>query len=363
MPDKQKIAFITCVSNETEYEECRYYLERLLIPAGYSADIISIREAPSMTAGYNRAMKDSDAKYKIYLHQDVYIKNICFIADMLDVFACDEQIGMLGMIGKKEMGTTFMDMMAWDTGKVIYNNEILSSNRPSKDTFAEVEAADGLLLATQYDIPWREDIFDGWDFYDLSQCMEFQKNGYKVVVPYQEDIWCCHNGVCMELADYYDYYVRFRCEYSGILGIQAEMDYGDMRNGKRVQRYIRKIKQIKQCLTVLFDMGERIELRRFFQNPDMEKNQYLTEYKLIVDIDQMEEQSEEMQRFWCKGMTESQLITKLHILIHTLKRIEYKVDNIQGDEIQKVYSQYAIREVCSQYVTCQEYVYKKLGLM
>ena len=36
-----------------------------------------------------------------------------------------------------------------------------------------VAAADGLLLATQYDIDWREDLFENWHFYDISQCMEF----------------------------------------------------------------------------------------------------------------------------------------------------------------------------------------------
>ena len=48
---KDQIAFITCVSDEEEYAECRYYLNRLRIPDGYETDIISVREAPSMAAG------------------------------------------------------------------------------------------------------------------------------------------------------------------------------------------------------------------------------------------------------------------------------------------------------------------------
>lgn len=83
MSDKQKIAFIICVNDETEYEECRYYIEGLNVPDQYSVDIISIREAPFMTAGYNCAMRDSDAKYKVYLHQDVFIKEKDFISHIL----------------------------------------------------------------------------------------------------------------------------------------------------------------------------------------------------------------------------------------------------------------------------------------
>lgn len=85
---KNQVAFITCVNDEEEYAECQYYLNRLHIPEGYEADIISIREAPSMAAGYNAGMKSSQAKYKVYLHQDVFIKNRDFIPDMLKVFQC-----------------------------------------------------------------------------------------------------------------------------------------------------------------------------------------------------------------------------------------------------------------------------------
>ncbi|MEK4397726.1 MULTISPECIES: glycosyltransferase [unclassified Bacillus (in: firmicutes)] len=38
-----------------------------------------------------------------------------------------------------------------------------------------VQALDGLLLATQYDVLWRKGIFDGWPLYENSQCFEFRK--------------------------------------------------------------------------------------------------------------------------------------------------------------------------------------------
>lgn len=33
--DVKKIAFIICVNDEEEFEECRYYLEQLFVPDGY----------------------------------------------------------------------------------------------------------------------------------------------------------------------------------------------------------------------------------------------------------------------------------------------------------------------------------------
>ena len=69
----KKITFILCVNDDTEFSECRFYLDRLILPEGFEKDIITIEEAPSMTAGYNAGMQSSDAKYKVYLHQDVFI--------------------------------------------------------------------------------------------------------------------------------------------------------------------------------------------------------------------------------------------------------------------------------------------------
>ena len=68
----------------------------------------------------------------------------------------------------------------------------------------QVEAVDGLLMVTQYDLKWREDIFTGWDFYDASQSQEFLQNGYKVVVPYMETAWCVHDDGILNLK-YYNY--------------------------------------------------------------------------------------------------------------------------------------------------------------
>ena len=82
MNDK-KIAFIIAVNNEQYFEECCFYIHRLSVPAGYDIDIIAIREADSMCAAYNAGMNNSDAKYKVYMHQDVMIRNVQFIENII----------------------------------------------------------------------------------------------------------------------------------------------------------------------------------------------------------------------------------------------------------------------------------------
>ena len=71
---------------------------------------------------------------------------------------------------------------------------------PGTYKYVSVEAIDGLLIATQYDFPWREDLFKEFDFYDASQSMEFIRKGYKVVVPIFHKPVCVHDdGLILSL--------------------------------------------------------------------------------------------------------------------------------------------------------------------
>ena len=358
--DKQKIAFITCVNDEIEYAECRFYLEQLKVPEGYSIDVISIREAQSMTAGYNAGMRDSDAKYKVYLHQDVFIKNKNFIENILKIFSENEDIGIMGMVGKRNIGATAAGMQKWDIGKVVFDNVIMNWDVSMKECFEEVAIVDGLLLATQYDIPWREDIFDGWDFYDFSQCMEFRKSGYKVAVPWQEEIWCCHDGTSSILTEYYEYYNRFLDEYAELADIcSEEMNTRQYMDENKIA--VQQINEFRKKLEYLLDIGEREALRDLFKDPDFRRIPNLREYETIACIDQIEEDNQSNIRFWCDGMSASDLMSKLRMLKFILKRIEYEMEEWEAADIWKNYSEYAVIEVCKRHITCEEKVYRKLA--
>ena len=196
MNDK-KVAFITCVNSDYWYSECLLYLKHLNLPAGFGAEFIDIRGAKSMAAGYNEGMRRTDAKYKIYLHQDTLVVNKNLVADLLKIFR-DETIGVVGMIGCMSLPKTGV---WWDGlriyGRVLHACEpesVVDSHcdEPTGD-YQIVEAVDGFFIATQYDLTWRDDLFDGWHLYDTSQCKEMQRAGYKAVVPNQtQDFWCIH---------------------------------------------------------------------------------------------------------------------------------------------------------------------------
>ena len=48
----------------------------------------------------------------------------------------------------------------------------------------------------------KEDVLDGWDFYDISQSLEMKKHGYKVVVPFQKNAWCYKDCGCHDVEKY-----------------------------------------------------------------------------------------------------------------------------------------------------------------
>lgn len=213
--NENKICFILCSNHELYENECLYYIKRLHIPDGFEIDTKIVKGAVSMTSGYNQAMKESDAKYKVYLHQDVFIVNQNFIPDILTLFR-QKEIGMIGMVGNTEVSESAVMWYGKRVG-MLHSNSVYFADSylfgEVKEAYQPVEAVDGLLMATQYDIPWREDLFSGWDFYDMSQSFEFRKRGYSVVVPKTEKPWCVHDDGILNLGKYYQQRKIFLKEY------------------------------------------------------------------------------------------------------------------------------------------------------
>lgn len=365
--DEKQIAFITCVNNEEEYAECQYYLSRLYVPKGYETDVISIREAPSMAAGYNAGMNSSPAKYKVYLHQDVFIKDQNFIVHMLEVFHRDARIGICGMIGKRNRKLQADALMTWDTGNVLDNVHVSGSwdfLRPSeKEFFTEVWAVDGLLMATQRDVMWREDLFDGWDLYDFSQCMEFIRRGYMVAVPRQEVPWCFHDNLYVKLERYYGYYERFMKEYFGLDGSSDPTDRTDVFSYEKEKEFARAIEDMRDGVEALFLSEDRGNLRALLDDsPGLKDQTYMREYAAIVHIDRQEEIHRSDRRFWEPGVPFQKLVRKLRSLKYQLKRLEYEGAD-DPDILQSIlrdFSKYAIEDVCDRYVREKKKVYSLL---
>ena len=142
--------------------------------------------------------------------------------DTLEIFTDNPLIGMLGMVGTKKLPPS---AVMWESKNRI--GALRSCTLNTIDDFfdipmpkgrnyvEEVMVVDGLLMMTQYDIPWRQDLLLGWDFYDVSQSLEFRRAGYQVAVPYQKSPWVLHDCGFLNLSGYYKARDIFVEEYNG----------------------------------------------------------------------------------------------------------------------------------------------------
>ncbi len=197
-PD-EKVAFITCCNNDTEYSEMKAWIDRLWVPEGMELEYIKITGAGSMCDGYNEAMGKSKARFKVYLHQDVRILNPFFIFDLIDVFRRHPKAGMIGMMGSATVPESGIMWQAERFGAVVHvgldDNDRTECYHERVSCGEDFSAAlsDGFIMITREDIPWRSDILKGWHFYDASQSMEFTKRGYEIIIPEQKVAWCMHD--------------------------------------------------------------------------------------------------------------------------------------------------------------------------
>ncbi|HBD66957.1 MAG TPA: hypothetical protein DC028_08030 [Eubacterium sp.] len=218
LKNDKKFCFIICSNNKQYETECIKYINALNIPDDYSIEIIVVHNARGMTSGYNAAMLSSDAKYKIYLHHDTFIINKNILFDILEQFN-DSSVGMIGVVGSTRLPKTCIMWFGWRIGHLI-SNSIYRTTDSVLDDISEpthVEAIDGFIIITQYDITWREDVFTGWDFYDISQSFEFRKAGFNVIVPPVKSAWCFHDDGIMNLDTYYQTRLIFMKEYADML--------------------------------------------------------------------------------------------------------------------------------------------------
>lgn len=223
-----KFAFIICTNDDLLLEECIHYINHLLIPDGYEIDLLTIADAPSITQGYNEAMAATDAKYKIYMHQDVFILNRNLLSDILSIFRSDSQIGMIEMVGYENVAPDGIMWHGRRLGDLYTRNPetpypMLSEYRYSlaQDGYRFAAEIDGFLMATSVDFPWNTKVLTGWDFYDAFQSIQFLTKGYKIAVPVQRHPWCMHDdNKVLNLFQYNHYRQIFLKTYYKYLGKQ-----------------------------------------------------------------------------------------------------------------------------------------------
>jgi hypothetical protein len=109
-------------------------------------------------------------------------------------------------------GTTRMtdDGIWWSSDYYFYRINIYQDNllNVARCTPSHTDGTiDDVFMATCTDIYWREDLFDNWHFYDISQTYEFRKHGLRTVFLNDTDITLLHElSTKPSPVDYYEKY-------------------------------------------------------------------------------------------------------------------------------------------------------------
>ncbi len=334
MANDMKITFIICTNNERWYNECVLYLSELELPDGFDADVLQITDAKSMASGYNEGMRVSDAKYKIYLHHDVLIVRKDFIKRVIAAFEAHPEVGIMGVLGTDKIVPNGSYWDHWTSGQVYALNPMQGFRMKGELTEQELMGAvalDGMILMTQYDVEWREDIFTGWDFYDVSQCFEFIKNGYKVAILHEDENSCLHDCGFSKLVNYdknreifCKEYAEYGFEYDGKLRMESECE-----------------KQLpKECLDKVNDLlktdvdkaGQYVEML----SAEYSKDNTLAVLKIIFNIHFREKQAKSVARFVKRNSTWQELYEKYVEYKLLMRQIEF---GIRKDAVKELYDE------------------------
>lgn len=194
--DENKILFVVQKQSEDNYKACMQSIQDLDVPDGKKIETYTwsiAKTAASYNQLYNAVISKNNAKYKIYLPDTTCFVNEKALFDILEIMESDYDIGMLGICGAKSLPVSGIWQEAEQKIGSLYalqadGNVSETKYDLPKAEYEEVQSISNVLVATQYDLPWR-DVANG-DLCAAAQSLEFIRQGYRVVVPAQKQAWC-----------------------------------------------------------------------------------------------------------------------------------------------------------------------------
>lgn len=183
--DEKRILFVLREPQE-RIQEISAYLRALRLPEGFTAEVAASTEV-SAAACYNEVQRESNARYKVYLAQGTVILKEDFLIEMVRLFAEQPDIGIIGLLGTEQLPTSGL---FWDApvkvGRALLQDGQRIEGKTVTGVYQDVMAVTD-VIATQYDVPWREDLFQGEAFLAASACVEYRRQGYRTVLLASEE--------------------------------------------------------------------------------------------------------------------------------------------------------------------------------
>jgi glycosyltransferase involved in cell wall biosynthesis len=199
--NENKIAFVINAKNGVITGKCIEFLQQLIIPEPFTAEVIALENCANLGEGYNQVQKENDAMYKVYMADDVFIVNPNFIKDVIDIFDSNFTIGMAGIVGEEKFIPSLniekmtSDIKRYRFGKYYDSNLNEVSFGEVSGKYKQAAFLKYGLVVTNRDIEWNGADNFGEDLLIMAQCAEYQKNGYISAVAAQKNPWTIADSI------------------------------------------------------------------------------------------------------------------------------------------------------------------------
>ncbi len=178
---ENEIFFVIIGNDQWIISENIRYLNRLVIPKNMKVEYIVASDTENIAALMQKSMRQSAAKYKIYLDQNTFIVNKNFLEKAISVFQKNSDIGMLGARGfyklkeKNEMQSCGNYICNYDDGRNICISNVREGN---VNTIVDVMALDEHFMMTSVDSDWNGNNKN----FQIAKSVEMRHAGYRTAV-------------------------------------------------------------------------------------------------------------------------------------------------------------------------------------
>lgn len=199
--DNNKFAFVVMKSSEESIKLCLEAIEKIDVPENMYCDVIVVENASSKGVAYNEGMRQSDAKYKIYIDDSVVALDKYILHDFRRFFLIHANVGLVGLVGSAILSDGGYKACKKIYGKYLYKNALnkMEQHLYIHPLFAQkVSCIDSMFMVTCEDHLWDEAVGDL--FLGAAHACKFKSTGRDVCVIMQND----NKAIFSKLGTYQD---------------------------------------------------------------------------------------------------------------------------------------------------------------
>lgn len=189
-----RIAIFIPEGERGQVDACLASIQMLRVPEGYELKLVRWQNAQlSLAETVKQLVQESSAKYKIFLDPRVSFVAEDVLESLLRIFRADPEVGAIGVCGsrrfsREEEGLSRVGgFFALEGGAP---RECAWSVQDKCAGYEYVQHLNGMMIATQYDLPAQNTGAQSWLGVNLLRSFDYAQFGYRLAVPRQEHPWC-----------------------------------------------------------------------------------------------------------------------------------------------------------------------------